>query len=121
MTDRRLDSTDPVSRSTMMGEAIDGAVRKITTGIVIAGAIIGIAVYARPGPPRFDAFAFGDKIVRVDGRTGTIIACEGNRTCQLVLRKGQRLERVKRTKALPAPAPAPAPATPLPAAPAAEK
>jgi hypothetical protein len=117
MTDDRFDSSDSVSRSTMLGEAIDGAVGKITTGIVIAGAIVGLAVYARPGPPRFDAFAFGNQIVRVDGKTGTIIACEGQQTCQLILRKGQRLTRIKRTDALPAPAPA----TPLPAAPAAEK
>lgn len=117
MTDNRFDPADPAPRGPMLGEAIDAAVGKITTGIVIAGAIIGLAVYARPAPPRFDAFAVGDKIVRVDGRTGTIIACEGARTCQLVLRKGQRLTRIKRTDALPGPAPA----TPLPAAPAAGK
>lgn len=122
MTDDRFDSSDPASRSARMGEAIDAAVGKITTGIVIAGAIVGLAVYARPGPPRFDAFAFGDQIVRVDGRTGTIIACEGTRTCQVVLRKGQRVERIKRTNASPQPAlPAPPAATPPPAAPAAGK
>lgn len=117
MTDNRFDPSDPAPRSLMLGEAIDAAVGKITTGIVIAGAIVGLAVYARPGPPRFDAFAVGDKIVRVDSRTGTIIACEGAQTCQQVLRKGQRLTRIRRTDALPKPAAA----TPLPAAPAAEK
>jgi len=117
MTDDRFESSERGSRSTMLGEAIDGAVGKITTGIVIAGAIVGLAVYARPGPPRYDAFAFGDRIVRVDHRTGTIIACEGQQTCQLVLRKGQRLTRIKRTDALPKPAAA----IPPPAAPAAEK
>ena len=117
MIDNRFDPSDPAQRGPMLGEAIDSAVGKITTGIVIAGAIVGLAVYARPGPPRFDAFAFGNQIVRVDQRTGTIIACEGERTCQLVLRKGQRLTRIKRTDALPRPAAA----TPLPAAPAAEK
>jgi hypothetical protein len=116
MTDNRFDPSESESRSTMLGEAIDGAVRKITTGIVIAGGLIGLGVYAHP-EPRFDAFAVGDRIVRVDGRTGTIIACEGARTCQLVLRKGQRLERTRRTDALPEPAAA----KPLPAAPAAEK
>ncbi len=117
MTDNRFDPSDPAPRSIMLGEAIDAAVGKITTGIVIAGAIVGLAVYARPGPPRFDAFAVGNQIVRVDSRTGTIIACEGAQTCQLVLRKGQRLTLIKRTDALPKPAAA----TPLPAAPAAEK
>jgi hypothetical protein len=105
----------------MLGEAIDGAVRKITTGIVIAGALIGLGIYAHP-EPRFDAFAFGDQIVRVDGKTGTIIACEGDRTCQLVLRKGQRLERIRRTDASARPAlPKTDSAMPLPAAPAAGK
>ncbi|HEU0099526.1 MAG TPA: hypothetical protein VFQ67_12220 [Allosphingosinicella sp.] len=118
MTDDRFEASERVSRSTMMGEAIDAAVGKITTGIVIAGAIIGLAVYARPGPPRFDAFAFGNQIVRVDGKTGTIIACEGRQTCQLVLRKGQRLERIPRTSAA---LPKPGAATPAPAAPAAGK
>lgn len=116
MTDDRFDSSEAGQRGTRLGEAIDGAVRKVTTGIVIAGGLIGLGIYAHP-EPRFDAFAFGDQIIRVDSKTGTIIACEGTRTCQLVLRKGQRLERIKRTSALPAPEAA----TPLPAAPAAGK
>ncbi|MEO7177306.1 MAG: hypothetical protein ABIW83_00540 [Allosphingosinicella sp.] len=117
MTDDRFDLSEAGGRSPGLGAAIDAAVGKITTGIVIAGAIVGIAVYARPGPPRFDAFAFGTRIVRVDTRTGAIIACEAQQTCELVLRKGQRLTRIKRTDALPAPAAA----KPLPAAPAAGK
>ncbi|HEX8469217.1 MAG TPA: hypothetical protein VF620_15590 [Allosphingosinicella sp.] len=116
MTDDRFDPFDSRERGGRLGEAIDGAVSKIATGIVIAGGLIGLGIYAHP-EPRFDAFAVGDRIVRVDGRTGTVIACEGARTCQLVLRKGQRLERIKRTDSLPAPAQA----TPPPAAPAAER
>lgn len=115
MTDDRFDLSDAGGRSPGLGAAIDAAVGKITTGIVIAGAIVGLAVYARPGPPRYDAFAFGNRIVRVDSRTGSIIACEGQQTCELVLRPGQRLTRIRRTDALPAAA------TPLPAAPAAGK
>jgi hypothetical protein len=121
MTDNRFDPADAERRSTRLGEAIDGAVRKITTGIVIAGGLIGLGIYAHP-EPRFDAFAFGNQIVRVDGKTGTIIACEGARTCRLVLRKGQRLERIRRSDASTQPAlPKAGSATPLPAAPAAEK
>jgi hypothetical protein len=116
MTDNRFDPSDPGQRGTMLGEAIDGAVRKITTGIVVAGGLIGLGIYAHP-EPRFDAFAFGDQIIRVDGKTGTIIACEGAQTCRLVLRKGQRLNRIRRTDSLPAPEATKS----LPAAPAAEK
>jgi hypothetical protein len=117
MTDHRFDPSDPGSRGPMLGQAIDAAVGKITTGIVIAGAIVGLAVYARPGPPRFDAFAAGDKIVRIDTRKGTIIACEGQQTCELVLKGGQHLQQIPRTDALPGPAQAKLP----PAAPAAGK
>ena len=127
MTDNRFDPSDPGPRGRMLGEAIDSAVGKITTGIVIAGAIVGLAVYARPGPPRFDAFVVGEKIVRIDKVKGTIISCEGQQTCQLVLQRGQRLQRIPRTKidykaapATPLPAPS-APAKILPAPPAAEK
>ncbi|HEY0131106.1 MAG TPA: hypothetical protein VGB57_06850 [Allosphingosinicella sp.] len=121
MTDERFDPTDPERRGAMLGEAIDGAVRKITTGIVIAGGLIALGIYAHP-EPRFDAFALGDQIIRVDGKTGTIIACEGRQTCQLVLRKGQSLERIKRTNSSSRPAlPRPAQATPPQAAPAAGK
>lgn len=116
MTDKRFDPSDPDPRGPRLGEAIDAAVGKITTGIVIAGGLIGLGIYAHP-EPRFDAFAFGNQIIRVDGRTGTIIACEGQQTCQLVLQKGQRLQRIPRTKIDYKAAPLKS----LPAAPAAEK
>ena len=116
MSDARPDDPDPPAPMAL-GETLDLAMRRLTTGIVVAGAIVGLAVYARPAPPRFDAFAVGEKIVRVDMKTGTIIACEGAQTCQLILKHGQKLARIHRTNALP---PAAAP-KPLPAAPAAEK
>jgi hypothetical protein len=118
--------TDPRSPSepqTSLSEAIEAGIRRATTAIVIAAAIVGLAIYARPGPPRFEAFADGGRIVRIDTRKGTIIACEGQQTCQLILKSGQRLTRVKRTDApaQPQPLPRPAAATPLPASPAAGK
>jgi hypothetical protein len=116
MTDNRFDPVDSGQRGTMLGHAIDSAVRKITTAIVIAGGLIGLGIYAHP-EPRFEAFAAGERIVRVDGRTGAMIVCVEGRPCEPVLREGQQLEGIRRTNALPAPAPA----TSLPAAPAAEK
>ena len=106
-----------------MSEVIEAGVRSVTTGLVIAGAVVGLAIYARPGPPRFEAVVDGDRIIRVDTRKGTIIACEGQQTCQLILKSGQRLTRVKRTDAPAAPKALPAPAAPRPpaAAPAAGK
>jgi hypothetical protein len=118
MTDSRPPS-DPRPDHPVV-EAIEAAVGKVMTGLVIAGAIVGLAVYARPGPPRFEAFADGDRIVRIDTRKGTIISCEGERTCQFVLRRGQRVNPIKRTDAPALPRPATR-AIPAPAAPAAEK
>ncbi|HEX6374321.1 MAG TPA: hypothetical protein VFZ91_01220 [Allosphingosinicella sp.] len=117
MTDTRPDPAGAAEPEPSLAETIDSAVRRVTTGIVIAGAIVGLAVYARPAPPRFDAFAVGDRIVRVDMRTGSIIRCEAGRTCELILRRRQKLVRPPKVDA----PPKPAAAIPAPAAPAAEK
>ncbi|HWT13202.1 MAG TPA: hypothetical protein VN231_10655 [Allosphingosinicella sp.] len=100
-----------------LSEVIDSAVRRIVTGGVIGAAAIALAIYSRPAPPRFQAFAAEGAIVRVDMRSGTVLACEGQR-CYTVVRRGQRLER----KALPAEPPAPVTkALPAPQAPPAAK
>jgi hypothetical protein len=122
MTDPRSRS-DPDPTQSPMSEVVEAGIRRGATALVIAAAIVGLALYARPGPPRFEALVDGNRIVRIDTRKGTIISCEGQQTCQLILRSGQRLVRVKRTDA-PAPPkalPAPSAATPLPASPGAEK
>jgi hypothetical protein len=106
MNEDRIDPSD----------AIERAVRTIATGIIIAGAIVGAAVYSRPAPPRFDAFAVGEKIVRVDMKKGTIISCETGKKCELILEHGQKLAVPNRS-----PPALPKPATPSAAAPAAEK
>jgi hypothetical protein len=117
MTDERSPEAD--SAETSMSEVIEAGIRSVTTGLVIAGAIVGLAIYARPGPPRFEAVVDGDRIVRIDTRKGTIISCEGAQTCELVLKSGQRLTRIKRTDAPAQPKALPRPATPPQAAPAA--
>jgi hypothetical protein len=114
VTDIRPDSAEP---EPSLKEIVETGIRQAVTAIVVGSGIIGLAIYARPAPPRFDAFPVGSQIVRVDMKTGTIIACEGQQTCQLVLKRGQHLQRIHRTDALPKPAAA----RPLPAAPAAEK
>lgn len=97
-----------------LAEIVDNVLRKLVTAIVIAGAIIAIAIYARPAPPRYQAAVGDGKIVRIDTRSGTVIACAAG-VCATVLRRGQHLERhLPAPAALPAPAPRPAPA-PAPA------
>ncbi len=115
MTDSRPDPAakgpDGPEAEDSLGEVADRGIRRIVTAIIIAGSIVSLAIYSRPGPPRFQAFAAEGQIVRVDTRSGTVLACEVNQ-CWTVVRRGQRLKR-------PAPAALPKPAAQLPQAPAA--
>jgi len=106
-------------------EVVENAARKLVTAIVISGGLVALAIYFQPSPPRYQATAADGRIVRVDTRTGTVIACEGAR-CYRVLRRGQELDERPAATALPrpvareaqpaqAPAPAPSSNTALPA------
>ncbi len=68
------------------------AIRGFTTAILISGALVAAAIYARPGPPRYEAMVADGKIVRIDTRSGTIISCQAG-GCTTVLKRGQRLQR----------------------------
>ena len=89
-----------------LADALDNAVRRISTAIAIAGALVALAIYARPGPPTYQAFSTGSSIVRVNTRSGYIFECVEGR-CGTVVRPGQRLDRRPPPRALPAPSPAP--------------
>jgi len=97
-----------------LGEIADKAAGRMTTAAVLASAIIALAIYSRPAPPRFDAVVGDGKIVRIDRRSGTIISCDAQ-GCASVLRKGQLL--IRRPGLTPALKPADAPAAPPPALP----
>ncbi|MEA3062678.1 MAG: hypothetical protein QOJ94_2459 [Sphingomonadales bacterium] len=101
-------------------EMLDKASRRLTTAILMGAALIGIAVYARPSPPRYSVAAADGRVVRVDGRTGAVISC-GAEGCLSVHRAGGHIELKaslpKAAVAAPAPAPAALPA-PQPATPA---
>lgn len=114
MADYR-DDRDRDDRASPLADMVDGAVRRISTAIAIAGALIAIGIYARPGPPSYQAFWTGSSIVRVNTRSGTILECVG-RDCGIVVQRGQHLSRRPPEKAAPAAAPQPAQAQPAPAA-----
>ena len=84
-TDRRRSEAEP-----SFAEMVDSAVRRVATSIAIAGIAIALAIYARPGPNRYEAFGTEGGIVRVDTRSGTVIGCEGGQ-CVTLVRRGQRL------------------------------
>jgi hypothetical protein len=110
MADPRTEAGEPELSPIELAES---ALRKLVTVIVIAAGLIALAIYARPAPPRFQAFAVGGQIVRIDTRKGTIIACDGAR-CATILQHGRHLDRELGHPLLPVPAAAPAPAA-LPA------
>lgn len=73
--------------------------RSVSAAVIVGAFFIALAIYERPGPPRFQAFAVGDEIVRIDTREGAIIACRSGQ-CMNVRHRGQAL-----VKALPEPDP----------------
>jgi hypothetical protein len=105
-------------REATMVELLDKASRRVTAAVLMAGALIAIAVYARPGPPHYAVAAADSRVVRVDTRTGAVISC-GAEGCLSVHKPGGHIDASASLPkpALPAPAPAAVPA-PQPAAPA---
>jgi hypothetical protein len=100
---------EPIEREPTLNEIVDLAMRRMAAALVIAGGVIALAIYARPGPARFDAFATPNGLVRIDTRNGKMIACEGGR-CMTVLERHQRLapnpnvlKKPAPVRALPAP------------------
>jgi hypothetical protein len=75
-----------------LSDMADALARKLTTAVVIAAAIVGVAIYARPGPPRYDAVAVNGEVVRIDRRSGAMLACNAQR-CVSLHKPGGRIER----------------------------
>jgi hypothetical protein len=94
-----------------LAHLVDMVSRRIATAIVIAGALIALAIYFRPAPPHYAAFAAGGEVIRIDTKTGSMIAC-GAGPCVLMLKHGQRLERDANHRLLPKQGAQPEPAAP---------
>lgn len=100
---------------TAESDTLERVAGKLATGMVIASGILGLAIYWRPAPPRFQAVAAPNgEILRIDTRKGSIISCAADNKCYLVLKSGQHLTSGGERKAIAAPA-APQPALPQPA------
>ena len=115
--DERFDRQER-EREPTLADIVDGAAKRMSTGLIIGGAAIALAIYARPGPPRYQAIPTDTGIVRVDTRGGTVLHCVEN-GCYRVVSRGQTLldgdeRRKARTKAFGDEAP---PAQALPAQP----
>ncbi len=93
-----------------LAEVIERVAGKIVTGIVIAGALGALAIYARPGPPRYQAMVSGNVVIRLNTDSGSMIACNLER-CFTLYRPGNHIGRHA-----PIEIPAKAPAAASPAA-----
>jgi hypothetical protein len=97
---RRESELEPEAEPTL-GEMIEGSVRKLVTGLVIAGGLIGLGAYgggrasrASAGPDyQITTSADGRIVYRLDTDRGRIIACQSGGThCWQVLQRGQELD-----------------------------
>jgi hypothetical protein len=74
-----------------MPDIIDLFGRRLMIGLALAGALPALAIWARPEPKHFEAFVANGELIRVNTRTGTIVACNTER-CMQVLERGQKLQ-----------------------------
>lgn len=92
----------------VLADLMQGIARTVATAFIVAGALIALAIYSRPAPQRFSAFAAEDgRIIRVDTRKGTVLACQSG-ACYVVVKRGQRLVKNPERPALPGKASVPA-------------
>jgi hypothetical protein len=113
MTDMRA---DPLEAGPTLAEIVELGLRRATVALVIGAGIIGAAIYARPGPPTYEAFEVNGEVVRLNRRNGSLVVCDKVH-CQIIYRAGSRIGPRPQAKALPKPAVP----TPPAAAPAAER
>jgi hypothetical protein len=80
-------------RSDLM-DAVDMLGRRLGGAIVLAGLLIGVGVYwsgDEVEAPTYQAFAVDGELFRVNMDSGTIIACNAEQQCRIVLERGQDL------------------------------
>jgi hypothetical protein len=99
-------------REPTIGELIEGSVRKLVTGMVIAGALIGLGVYGSgsgggSAAPEYQitTSADGRTVYRVNTDSGSIVACRDN-NCWLMQRGNRGLDDEPPTENVAAPPPA---------------
>ena len=93
-----MNEHDPAAdRELPLGELVESAVRKLVTGIVIAGGLIGLGVYgggsgggAEAPEYQITTSADGRTAYRVNTDSGSIVACRDNQ-CWLMQRGSRDL------------------------------
>lgn len=127
MSDRRYRMDEDSRREPVspLAELVDSTVRRVSTSLVIAGALIGLGLWGSSNSTRiespnyqFTSSSDGQTVYRLNSETGSIVACRSNQ-CWLMQRGSQDLEDEPPAEPRTAPQPAaqqPAPQLPAPAA-----
>lgn len=96
--DRRYRSAyrdEPPARDSLLADTIDVAVRRVVTGLVLAGALVGAGIYLSDSgsePARYQALTTSDgRIVRLNTDSGSLVVCQGN-DCWLMQRGSSNLD-----------------------------
>jgi hypothetical protein len=80
----------PPTETLNLADIADRASKRLTTAILVAGAMVGLAIYWKPAPTHFEAFAADGQVYRVNNKTGTVLGCS-QAGCRTIVRRGQRL------------------------------
>ncbi|HST35749.1 MAG TPA: hypothetical protein VLK25_03865 [Allosphingosinicella sp.] len=100
-----------------VGDLVEAVTRKLTTAIVIAGALIALGIYSQDvEAPDYQIAASADgRVYRVNTESGSIVGCENN-VCALLQRSSDDLaDKLPERPAVTAPPQQAQPALPAPA------
>ena len=100
-------------------DMVERSIRMIAIAIAMAGAMIALALYWRPSPPRYQVVTVGDQVVRLNMHSGTMVACNVQK-CGFVIHESRGIDENRGYALLPPqasqPAVQPAPQVPGPPA-----
>ena len=85
---------------------VERSIRLIAIAIAMAGALIALAIYWRPSPPHYQVVTMGDQIVRLNTRSGTMVACNVQK-CGFVIHGSDGIDENRGYALLPPQAAAP--------------
>ena len=106
MTDAEREATESAA-----ADMIERSIRQIAIAIAMAGALIALALYWRPGPSHYQVVTIGDQVVRLNTRSGTMVACNVQK-CGFVIHESRGIDENSGHALLPPAQPASQPAPP---------
>ncbi|HEY1606415.1 MAG TPA: hypothetical protein VGF77_12550 [Allosphingosinicella sp.] len=107
--------TDRDMAAETQADLVERSIRLIAIAIALAGALVALAIYWRPGPPHYQMVAMGDQVVRLNTRNGSMVSCNVD-GCGMVIHESRGIDENEGHALLPPKAPAAVQAAPQPLA-----